>query len=366
MKYVPLSRPKPVCKPGEFPFAATALDHGHIYGLCGGLIEAGAELRYVYDPDPAKLDQFCKTFPGVKKVDSLEKILEHKEIKLVAAAAIPDQRAALGIRVMQAGKDYFTDKTPFTTLDQLAEVKKAVAGTKRKYAVYYNDRIHMECSVFADQLINHYHAIGRVLQIVSLSPQRLSAETRPEWFFDKEQYGGILCDLGSHQIEQFLYFSGAHDAKILSATVANYTHPEYPELEDLGEVHLLGDNGTTGYSRVDWFTPDGLGTWGDARTIILGDKGYIELRKHTDIGRDNTRDHLFLVDPDGEYHYRLKGQVGYPFFGQLILDCIHRTEKAMSQEHIFRASELSLNAQKNATVLEGVTIGKIKPAAKKK
>ena len=123
MNYAPEGKPAPVVERGAFPFAAVALDHGHIYGQCKGLTEAGGDLRYVFDPDPAKVVKFCDVFHGVQPLPSLEAVLEKPEIKLVAAAAVPSERCALGLRVMDAGKDYFTDKTPFTTLDQLASAR---------------------------------------------------------------------------------------------------------------------------------------------------------------------------------------------------------------------------------------------------
>ena len=171
--------------------------------------------------------------------------------------------------------------------------------------------------------------------------------------FEKEKYGGILCDIGSHQAEQYLYYAGEKNATVVKSQVANYAHPQYPELEDFGEAMILGDNGTSNYFRVDWFTPDGLRTWGDGRTTILGTKGYIELRKYIDITRDNTPDHLFLVDEKGEHYINCRGKVGYPFFGELILDCLNRTENAMTQEHAFKAAELCLKAQANAVRISG-------------
>jgi predicted dehydrogenase len=339
-----------VVKPGEFPFAAVALEHGHIYGQCHGLSEAGGELRYVYDPDPAKVERFRGVFPDVKVADSLEAILDDPEIKLVTAAAIPSERGPLGLRVMDAGKDYFTDKAPFTSLEQLAAARLKVQETGRKYMVYYSERLHVECAVFAGDLVKE-GAIGRVIQVLGLGPHRLNALARPDWFFQKAHYGGILCDIGSHQIEQFLYYSGAQDATVSMAAVANYHHPAYPELEDFGEASLVGDNGASGYFRVDWFTPDGLSTWGDGRTIILGTAGYIELRKYVDVGREPMGNHLYLVTQEGEQHLDLNGKVGYPFFGQLILDCLHRTEQAMTQEHAFKAAELCLKAQEQAVRL---------------
>jgi predicted dehydrogenase len=351
MNYAPKGKPNAVVGKGEFVFAAIALDHGHINGMCNGLVEAGGDLKWVYDPDPAKVQAFCKSFPQVKAASSEQEILNDPEVRLIAAAAVPSERGALGILAMEHGKDYFTDKAPFTTLEQLEKAKNKTAETGLKYAVYYSERLHVESAVFAGQLIQE-GAIGRVVQVLGLGPHRLNAPSRPDWFFKHDKYGGILCDIGSHQIEQFLFYAGCKDAKVVNSKVANYNSKDYPELEDFGDATLVGDNGATNYFRVDWLTPSGLGTWGDGRTIILGTEGYMELRKYIDIARDPKGDQLYLVNGQGEKHYSLKGQVGYPFFGQLILDCINRTENAMTQEHAFKAAELCLLAQQQAVRVE--------------
>ena len=351
MNYAPQGKPRPVCGEGDFVFAAMSLDHGHIYGMCNGLTEAGGTLKYVYDPDPAKVAAFCGKYPNVKAVRHEEEILNDSEIKLVAAAAVTSERCQLGLKVMDHGKDYFTDKAPFTTLEQLENARAKVNKTGLKYAVYYSERLHVESAVFAGQLIKD-GAIGRVIQVIGLGPHRLNAPSRPAWFFQKEKYGGILCDIGSHQIEQYLYFAGVNNAQVVSAQVANYYHQQYPELEDFGQAILIGDNGATNYFRVDWFTPDGLSTWGDGRTFILGTKGYIELRKYVDVARDSQGDHVYLVNENGENHFAVAGQVGFPFFGELILDCLNRTENSMTQAHAFKAAELCLKAQQQAVNIE--------------
>ena len=346
MNYAPKGKPMPVVEPGEFCIAAIALDHGHIYGMCNGLLEAGARIKWVYDPDAAKMEKFLETFPDVRAAESEKEILEDPEVKLVCGAAVTSKRCELGLRVMAAGKDYFTDKAPLTTLEQLSAAKEMVKQTGKKYMVYYSERIHVEAAVFAGQLI-HDGAIGTPIHIDGFGPHRIGdPKGRPEWFFEKEKYGGILCDIGSHQIEQFLYYCGVKDAKVQYSQVGNYNHPEYPELEDFGDAVFLGDNGATQHFRVDWFTPDGLSAWGDGRTFILGTEGYIELRKYVNIGTDDKGgDHVFLVNGEGERHFEVSGKVGYPYFGQLILDCINRTENAMTQEHVFKAAELCVRAE---------------------
>jgi predicted dehydrogenase len=347
MNYAPKGRPAPACQAGEFVFAAVGLDHGHINGMCNGLTEAGAQLKWVYDGDTNKAAALAKAFPGAQVAASEAEVLEDPEVQLVAGACVPADRAALGARVMRNGKDYFTDKPPLTTLSQLDEVKKVVAETGKKYAVYYSERLHVECAVFAGQLVQEA-AIGRVLQVIGLGPHRASLGTRPAWFFERDRYGGILCDIGSHQIEQFLYFTANGDARVLTSRVANYAHPDHPGLEDFGDCTLTGENGATGYFRVDWFTPDGLSTWGDGRTFLLGTDGYIELRKYVDVATGTGGDQLYLVDGRGEHHFDVKGKVGYPFFGELVRDCLDRTERAMTQAHAFKAAELCVIAEQQA------------------
>lgn len=348
MNYAPQGKPAPVVKAGEFVFAATALDHGHIHGMCNGLTEAGGELRYVYDSQPERAAALAARFPTAKVVTRLEDILEAPDVHLVAAAAVPNLRGPLGIRVMEAGKDYFTDKTPFTTFDQLAAARAAVTATGRKYSVYYSERLHVESAMLAGQLIRD-GAIGRVIQTVGFGPHRLSAASRPEWFFRHEEYGGILCDIGSHQSEQFLFYTGSSDAEVNFSAVGNFGNPGHPELEDFGEASLTGNTGASGYYRVDWFTPDGLRTWGDGRTFIVGTDGTMELRKYVDVAAtDPTGEQLILVDGKGEHRIPCAGRVGFPFFGELILDVLNRTEKAMTQAHTFKAAELCLQAQARA------------------
>jgi predicted dehydrogenase len=174
----------------------------------------------------------------------------------------------------------------------------------------------------------------------------MTPATRPAWFFDRARYGGILCDIGSHQADQFLFFTGSTHADVVASQVGNVHYPQYPGLEDFGDVVLRGDKGT-GYIRVDWFTPGGLTTWGDGRLTILGTDGFIEIRKNIDIGGRAGGSHLFLVDQK-ETRYIDCQHVPLPYGEQLVSDVVDRTETAMPQEHCFLATELILKAQKQA------------------
>ncbi|MCI1017178.1 Gfo/Idh/MocA family oxidoreductase [Microbacterium sp. C5A9] len=343
--------PRPVVGPGEFVFAAVGLDHGHIHGMVEQLVHAGATLSLVFDPDPAKVADILERFPQARTAASEQEVLDDPEVQLVASASIANQRASLGVRVLDAGKDFFADKPAITTMDDLAAAREAVARTGRRFAVYYGERVHSEAAILAGQLIDQ-GAIGTVLQVASFGPHRIGSG-RPDWFYDPEQYGGIICDIGSHNFEQMLYYTGATAGEVVSSTVANYAHRETPGLQDFGDAHVVLDNGTTGYVRVDWFTPAGLDVFGDGRTVLLGTDGYIELRKYTDITTDNGGGQVLLVNQDGQFRFDATGKTGFPFFGQLIRDCLDRTEHAMTQAHAFAAAELSIIAQRDARVLAG-------------
>lgn len=344
-------KPKPVCEQGEFIFAAIGLEHGHINGMCNGLIDAGAELKWVFDKDPIKIKAFRMKFPKVQVARSESEILEDPSVQLVASATIPSDRFRLGLDVMNHRKDYFTAKAPFTTLDQLARVRENILKKKQKYAIFYSERLKEDSHIFAGRLIND-GSIGRVVQVLGMGPHRLAANKRPEWFFDKKAFGGILCDIGSHQTDQFLYYTGNINASVIESKVANYQNKQFPGFEDFGDATLIGDNGATNYFRVDWLSPDGLKAGGDTRTFIMGTKGYIEIRKNIDVAKCEEGNQLYFVNNTGEYHLSLRGKVGTPYFGQLILDCLNRTEDAMSQEHALKAAELALKAQNQALKLE--------------
>ena len=347
MNYAPdMSVNKAVVKPGEFPFAASHFDHGHIYGQISGLASAGGVLKYIYEPDAGKTDSVRKAYPDAVIVDDFRRILDDDEIRLVTSAAIPSRRCGIGLEVMESGKDYLTDKAPFTTLEQLSRARKAVRETGRKYMVCYSERLSNESAWHAGELIRG-GAIGRVLQVLNLAPHNLAPETRPDWFFRKADYGGILVDIGSHQFEQFLYYAGATDAEVNFARAENMGNPSYPELEDFGEAGLTLNTGASVYCRLDWFNPGGSRTWGDGRTFVLGTDGYLEIRKYIDVARGEG-DRIFLVDQSKEVEIDCRGRIGYPYFGRLILDLLNGTENAMTQEHAFKAAELSLRAQEFA------------------
>jgi predicted dehydrogenase len=329
-------------------FSVIGINHGHIYSQVDAVTRGGGQLVSVYAKEPDLIAAFTKRYPQVKVAGSEKEILEDRSIQLILSAAIPVERAGIGIRAMQHGKDYMSDKPGITTLQQLEEVRRVQKQTGRIYSIMYSERFENKATVKAGDLIKE-GAIGNVIQTVILAPHRMNVSTRPGWFFDKKYFGGIITDIGSHQFDQFLFFTNSDKAEIVSSQIGNVAHPQYPDFEDFGDVMLRGSGGT-GYIRVDWFTPDGLKTWGDGRLTVLGTEGYIEVRKNIDIAGRPGGSHLFLVNGKDTQYFDCSN-VDLPYGRQLVDDIINRTETAMTQHHCFLATELALKAQRNAQKL---------------
>ena len=329
-------------------FAVIGINHPHIYGQVGAVVRGGGELVWVQAQEADLLADFTKRFPQAKVARSEQEVLDDPSIQLVLSSIIPDQRAPLGIRVLKAGKDYMSDKPGITTLEQLAEVRKVQAQTKRIYSILYSERHENQATVKAGELAKA-GAIGKVVQTIGLGPHRISLNARPPWFWVKPRFGGILVDIGSHQVDQFLFFTGSTSGQVVASQVGNFKFPQYPTFEDFGDMLLRGDRGT-GYIRNDWYTPDGLSTWGDGRLVILGTDGYMEVRKNNDITRAPGGSHLYLVDQK-ETRYIDCSQQELPYGRLLVDDVLNRTETPMPQAHVLLAMELALKAEAQATKL---------------
>jgi predicted dehydrogenase len=335
-------------------FSVAGMSHDHIYGMVDAMIRGGGVLVNVYAAEPERGAAFLKRYPQAKPAQSEDEILNDPSIQLVLSSTIPNQRAPLGVRAMRRGKDFLSDKPGVTTLEQLAEIRKTVAETKRIYAIMYSERLEVKAAVKAGELVQA-GAIGKVIQTINIAPHQIFQKSgdagggtgRPDWFWDPEKYGGILCDIGSHQVDQFLFYTGSTQAEVVASQVANVRHKDHPKFQDFGDMMLRGNAGF-GYVRLDWFTPQGLGTWGDGRLFILGTDGYMELRKYADIAGRKGGNHLFVVDAKAA-RYIDCNNLTLPFGPQFISDVVNRTHTAQDQTQCLLAAELVIRAQQGAT-----------------
>ena len=349
---------EPVTAPAHtIKFAVCGMSHDHIYGMVGAIQRGGGVLVAAQGTEPDKVAGFRKRFPDVKMVATEDEILHDPSIQLVLSSKIASERAPLGVRVMRSGKDFLSDKPGITTLEQLAEVRKTIAETHRIYGIMYSERLEVKAAVKAGELVRA-GAIGKVLQTINIAPHQVvqgsngdagGSGGRPDWFWNPEQYGGILTDIGSHQVDQFLYYTQSDQAEVVESQIANVAHPQHPRFQDFGDMVLRGNRGL-GYVRLDWFTPDGLGTWGDGRLFILGTQGYIEVRKYVDVAVKKAGNNLFLVDKQ-QARYIDCNNLSLPFGPQFVADVVNRTHTAQDQTQCLLAAELVITAQRNAKLI---------------
>jgi predicted dehydrogenase len=334
-------------------FGVCGVSHDHIYGMIGAVQRGGGEMVAAWVGEPDKLAIFRKRFPDVKIVQTQEEILNDPSIQLVLSSQIANERAPIGIKAMKAGKDFLSDKPGITTLEQLANVRKTIAETNRIFAIMYSERLEVKAAVYAGELVKQ-GAIGKVIQTINIAPHQIfqhpgnagGGSGRPEWFWHAKQFGGILCDIGSHQVDQFLFYTNSTQAEVVESQIANVRHPDHPEFQDFGDMVLRGNRGL-GYVRLDWFTPNGLGTWGDGRLFILGTDGYIEVRKYTNVAVSHQGNNLFIVDKDNA-RYIDCNNMPLPFGPQFVADIVNRTHVAQDQAQCLLAAELVIKAQMNA------------------
>ena len=346
--------PSPQIRPQHhIRFAVCGMSHDHIHGMIEAVRRGGGELVAGWGQEPDKLATFAARYPDVKIAASQDEIIDRSDIQLVLSSHIANERAGIGVRVMKAGKDFLADKPGITTLEDLALVRKTIAETGRIYGILYSERLEVRAAVYAGELIKQ-GAIGKVIQTINIAPHQIvqrgglagGGSGRPDWFWNDAQFGGILCDIGSHQVDQFLYYTGSTSAEVVAAQVANVRHPERPHFQDFGDMTLRGDRGL-GYVRLDWFTPAGLGTWGDGRLFVLGTDGYLEIRKYIDVAVAQRGDNLFVVDGKrARYIDCANGPL--PFGHQFVADIVQRTHTAQDQNQCLLAAELAIQAQKNA------------------
>jgi predicted dehydrogenase len=327
--------------------AVLGIDHRHSFGMLAGMLATGATCKAWWTQGtPATLAGFVKRFPDVPRAAAMEEILDDPAIELVLIAAIPCDRAELAIRCMERGKDVMLDKPGCTTFEDLARIREVAAKTGRIWSIDFSERFEVPAVIKAEELVRAGE-IGKVVQTIGIGPHRLNRALRDSWFFDDRKYGGILCDIASHQVDQFLAFTGSSDAEIVSAAVGNFANPGDPGLQDFGEI-LLRSGDAQGYIRVDWYTPDALQNWGDGRFFLLGTEGYIELRKYADIsGRDGT-DHLFIVNKTRN-EYIDCSKIPLTYFERLANDVRNRTATAMTFTHAATVTELAIKAQRMAS-----------------
>jgi predicted dehydrogenase len=326
-------------------FAVVGIDHRHVYDLVAGMLGAGAHcVGYCNQGSDDRVAQgLVSRFPQLQPYEQAQELLSDPQVDVIVSAAIPADRADIAITAMRNGKDVLVDKPGVTSQAQLEAVSRTIAETDRIFSICFTERFLVPAVQHALELVQG-GAIGEPLHTLGIGPHRLNASIRPDWFFQEDRYGGILVDIASHQIDQFLMFTGSASAQIVHSHIGQYDTTRVGlGFNDFGEIILQTDR-HRGYVRVDWFTPDGLPVWGDGRFFVTGTEGTLEIRKYVDIEGKPGGNHLFLVDRRGTRHVDCSS-IPLNFFTRFVADVQARTQTAVAQSHTLEVCALALQAQ---------------------
>jgi len=323
--------------------ALAGADHNHLYEIIDRLVKAGAE-AVAHTAE----GQFFEHYSGwqAESVErSYDDILADDSIDLIVTAAIPNRRASIALAAIEAGKHVVSDKPGLTTMDQLDAVCSAVAGRPgRPWTVLFTERFENRAINEAVRLARS-GAVGTVVHVVGAGPHTMWAKRRPDWFWDPDATGGILVDVGSHQVDQFVSITGAAaaDVSVVSSMVGNVASSDHPAMQDIGSMTLAA-GAVVGDHRLDYLTARGLGTWGDCRLMIVGTDGTIEARANVDVAGADGAEHLIVVDAGGTRRIDISGVV-VDWAELALADVADGGERLMTQQHAIDVTDVCLRAQ---------------------
>jgi predicted dehydrogenase len=345
--------------------ALVGADHNHLYEIIDRLVKAGAE-AVAHTAEGSFVEHYAGWQAGSQE-RSYDDILADDTIDIIVTAAIPNRRASIALAAIEAGKHVISDKPGLTSMEQLDAVRAAVADRPgRPWTVLFTERFENRAINEAVRLAQS-GAVGTVVHVVGAGPHTMWAKRRPDWFWDPEATGGILVDIGSHQVDQFLSITGATaaDVSIVTSMVGNVASPDHPAMQDIGSMTLacrplgpprpgLGEpsrspearaRGTmVGDHRLDYLTARGLGTWGDCRLTIVGTEGTIEARANIDVAGAEGAEHLIVVDGDGTRRVDISGVV-VDWAELALADVADGGERLMTQQHPIDVTDVCLRAQ---------------------
>lgn len=329
-------------------FAVVGADHLHLFAIAAGLVEAGA--RPVAHVETGDLIAGYAGWQGDSEARTFDEVLAADDIDLVVTVGIPDERAEVAAAAIDAGKAVLSAKPGVTSRAGLDRVRAAIDGRPgRPWTVLFSERFENR-AVGRAVAMARAGAIGRVVAVSGSAPHTLGAEHRPAWFWDPARSGGILVDLASHQVDQFLALCGTDEpgggVDVVGSWVGNVACPDHPAMQDIGSLVLRGPE-AIGDHRVDLLSPAGLPSWGDVRLVVTGTEGTLEVRANVDPAGVEGGEHLIHVDAEGVRRIDVSGDE-LRWAHELLADLADDGERVMTQDHVLAVSDLTLRAQEQA------------------
>lgn len=251
--------------------------HPHIFAMINEVLNEEKDLKIVALCDP-KTPEYVKKaqekIHGVSVYNSEQELYSNEKFDIVMSSAIGSDKGGIAIRALSSNKSIMFDKPLVTTTRELDIIVSLIKdNTQLKIMLWLTCRY--SDSYYTVKKLIESGEIGEVVHLYFVRPHRLAPSTRPDWMFNHQMYGGIINDIGVHDLDLARWYTKSECKEILSATTSNTRFPEY-DINDNGSVFIKMENGAEAMVFENWLTPDAFPSHGDTRVSITGTKGTIE------------------------------------------------------------------------------------------
>ena len=207
----------------------------------------------------------------IKRYEDYRKMLAEIEADVAVISTRLDKIAAIAIEAANAGCHLICEKPLALTHKSLAEVYNAVKDNKVELFAMHSMR--SEGAFITAHNIYRNGYIGQA--IIANGRKSYKWGTRPDWFAERDTYGGTIGWVGIHALDFIHYITGLGFRSVM-AMQGNFDHPSHKDCEDNCALVLEMSNGAHATISVDLCRPSSAPTHGDDWVRIVGTKGVLE------------------------------------------------------------------------------------------
>jgi predicted dehydrogenase len=241
------------------------------------------------------ISKFLKLEPGVgKKVyDDYKQMLKELKPDVAIISTQLDLIPHLIIDAADAGCHVIAEKP--LALDKVMLAKVRRKAERKKINLMAMLTMRSDPQFVAAKQVYDSGAIGKAVLVNARKSYKWG--TRPDWFGDKDKYGGTIGWVGIHAFDYINYITGLGFTKV-AAMQSNFAHGERPDCED--NCALVAELGNGGHATisVDYCRPEIASTHGDDWVRIVGTKGVLE-------ASGSKKECSVISDDKGSFQYTL-------------------------------------------------------------
>ncbi|RXZ84685.1 gfo/Idh/MocA family oxidoreductase [Paenibacillaceae bacterium] len=333
-------------------FSIVGCEHAHIEIFIAEMIALGYECAGLYEPNNVRLakrlaDQFA--LPIVTE----QQRLFAEDVAIIGSSAINNEKIGLIETCERYGKPVMIDKPAVTNRGDFERLQAVIERGKIEVGMLLTERFNPAVHTLKNLI--EAGELGRIVSIGMRKPHLLNAASRPEWFFSKEQCGGIIIDLLVHDFDLLRWFTGSEVHESDGMKVKS-SLPDRPGFYDAASLQVVMGNGVIAQLYADWYTPATSWTWGDGRIFVTGTEGFAELRLAGDPIAGAGTDELLLCATNQEPPRRLALEAAPCTITEDFLQRIAGKSSMIASADIIAAAKATIDADERARIVQNPVV----------